>query len=78
MALTNKITNFLFDLRYKTRLNGVEAQDVVDVAKKQTFGFDSFKNSANSDLIEISTNLSQEILDDSNEENKESSFNFFA
>ena len=69
MALINKITNILSDLRYKTRLNKIEAQNIVDVSKKQSFGFDAFKNSANPDVIEISTNLSQEMLEDSNEEN---------
>lgn len=78
MALINKITNILSDLRYKTRLNKIEAQNITNVAKKQPFGFDAFKNSANPDMIEISTNLSQEMLEDSNEEKQESSINFFA
>ncbi|MBQ4647386.1 MAG: hypothetical protein IJB79_08565 [Candidatus Gastranaerophilales bacterium] len=81
MALITKISNVLTSAKNKflpTRTTAVNSYAFAN-AKKQTFGYDLYKNLVDPDIVELSADFSQEAMDSMEEEETNfPKFNFLA
>ena len=78
MALITRITNIITNLKYRTALNYADIQDISDINKRQTFDFSTIQELSNPDILDLSTEYSQEIIEEINQNEEESSINFIA